>query len=292
MNSKEYFRPIIDNFYSTLTNISPILNTQIRYLRINKKFANLKNPKTFSEKISWLKLYKYRFDPLIKKCADKWLVREYLKECGLENLLNDVYKIYKTPEEIDWQNLPDKFVLKWNFGSGYNYICTDKNKIDICQATAILKNWQNKKYWLLYSEFQYKVDCKYILCERYLQVPGDKELLDYKFYCFNGEPKAVLVISRKDSDKKKAVFMDLNWKIISGVKNKYKYTFKPDRPKSLTEMIKAAQTLSKPFPFVRVDFYECNGKPIFGEMTFTPAAGILPAETLINGKDMGELINI
>ena len=292
MEFKEFFRPIIDVFYSALSIISPVLNTQVRFFRRNKKFANLKKPKTFSEKISYLKLYKYNHDPLIKTCADKWAVRTYIKDCGLECLLNDVYKIYEKPEKIDWQNLPDKFVLKWNFGSGYNYICTEKNNIDVDEVTKTLRKWENKKYWLLYSEFQYKVDRKYLLCERYLELPEGEELLDYKFYCFNGTPKAILIISRKEADKKKAVFMDLHWQLISDVKNKYKYSFKPDKPQSLNEMIKAAEILSKPFPFVRIDFYEWKGRAVFGEMTFTPAAGILPAETLINGKDMGELINI
>lgn len=289
-NIKNVFRPFIDFFYSSLTNISPVLNTQIRYLRHKKCLANLNNPKTFTEKLTWLKLYKYNNDKLVKICADKLLVRNYLKKCGLQNLLNDVYGVYRKPEEIIWDKLPESFVVKWNFGSGYNYICKNKKEINTNEVVALLKNWERKKYWLLYGELQYQVDTKYIICERYLD--SDKELLDYKIYCFNGSPKAILVISRENKDKKRAVFMDIEWNVISDVKDKYKYTFTPDKPSSLNNMVKAAKILSKPFPFVRIDFYEWKDKPIFGEMTFTPAAGILPAETLINGKNMGELLRI
>lgn len=289
-NIKNVLRPFIDFFYSSLTNISPVLNTQVRYFRHRKCFANLSNPKTFTEKLSWLKLYKYNNDKLVKICADKLLVRSYLKKCGLQSLLNDVYAVYREPEEINWDKLPESFVLKWNFGSGYNYICKNKKEININEVTSLLKKWGRKKYWLLYSELQYQVDTKYIICEQYLD--NDKELLDYKIYCFNGCPKAILVISRENKDKKRAVFMDIDWNVISDVKDKYKYTFMPDKPLSLNDMIKAAKVLSKPFPFVRIDFYEWKGQSIFGEMTFTPSAGILPAETMINGKSMGELLRI
>ena len=172
----------------------------------------------------------------------------------------------------------------------WNIFCKNKKEINTNEVVALLKNWERKKYWLLYGELQYQVDTKYIICERYLD--SDKELLDYKIYCFNGSPKAILVISRENKDKKRAVFMDIEWNVISDVKDKYKYTFTPDKPSSLNNMVKAAKILSKPFPFVRIDFYEWKDKPIFGEMTFTPAAGILPAETLINGKNMGELLRI
>ena len=174
-NIKNVLRPFIDFFYSSLTNISPVLNTQVRYFRHRKCFANLSNPKTFTEKLSWLKLYKYNNDKLVKICADKLLVRSYLKKCGLQSLLNDVYAVYREPEEINWDKLPESFVLKWNFGSGYNYICKNKKEININEVTSLLKKWGRKKYWLLYSELQYQVDTKYIICEQYLD--NDKELL-------------------------------------------------------------------------------------------------------------------
>ena len=117
--------------YGTATKISPKLNTQLHFLWLNRRLANLKNPVTFAEKISWLKLHDYAVNPLVKQCADKLQVREYVKEKGLEHLLNPLLAVYQHPEQIEWERLPDKFVLKWNYGCGYNLLCPEKNSLNI-----------------------------------------------------------------------------------------------------------------------------------------------------------------
>lgn len=298
MGAKSALKDAIKNFvavtvFHSATVISPKLNTQLRFLQNQKRFADLKNPKTFTEKLSWLKLNYCADNEVIKQCSDKYRVREYVKSKGLGDMLIPLVDKYADTKEIIWETLPDKFVLKWNFGSGYNYLCSNKANADEAKAKALLDKWKKNKFWLKYAEMQYKITDKekVILCEKFLETDG--ELLDYKFYCFNGKPLAVLVISRQTEEDNAAVFMSPEWELISSeAHKKYKRTILPQKPESLDEMLKASEILSADFPFVRVDFYECNGKPYFGELTFTPAAGIQTSETIINGKTMGELLDI
>lgn len=292
MNMKQFLKWfLIENIGSLLTIISPKLNTQYNSLLFSRKLLNLKNPQTFAEKITWLKINKYAKDTLVMICADKLAVREYVQAKGFGYMLNELIAVFDDVNDIDWYKLPDTFVLKWNFGSGFNFLCHDKNEIDIKSAEKKLKQWGKKKFWLFFSELQYKVVHKCILCERFLDTP-DNALIDYKFYCFHGKVRAVLVIERVNENAERAVFMTTDWEYMSDVNYKYKDFFIPNKPKSLVEMKQAAEKLSGDFPFVRVDFYEWQGKPIFGEMTFTPAAGMNPSEALIDGKQMGEYISL
>lgn len=280
---------LVEKIGAGLTKLSPWLNTQYSSFIFTLKFLNLSNPKTFAEKISWLKINRYAKDPLVMQCADKLAVRKFVEQKGFGYMLNDLIAIYKNVDEIKWNELPQAFVLKWNFGSGYNYLCKHNTYLDIVDAKQKLNKWGQKKFWLFFSELHYAIAKKRIICERFLDTTSGS-LIDYKFYCFHGKVKAVLVLERVGNEAERAVFMAPDWSYISDVNYKYKNTFLPKKPVSLEEMIKAAEELSSSFPFVRIDFYEWNGKSIFGEMTFTPAAGILPSETMIDGKQMGEFI--
>lgn len=285
-------RAIWNKFCYTATLFSPYLNTQLRFLRCTGHFADLKNPKTFSEKLLWLKLYRYAKDPFVKQCADKFAVREYVQKCGLPHLLNPLIAVYNSEKEIVWENLPTSFVLKWNYGCGFNLLCSNKEECDEQFAKKQLHKWGTTPFWLEHGEFQYKVDNKLLLCERYMLPPPGEDLLDYKVYCFHGKPLSILVIRRMQEEEKAAVFMDLQWNVISDIPSRYSKSFLPERPVCLREIIEAAERLSQPFPFVRVDFYQYQNKPVFGELTFTPAGGICPSETTIDGKPMGDYINL
>lgn len=278
--------------YKAMTRVSPWLNTQMRFQRASGHFADLKKPRSFSEKLLWLKLYRYADDPLVRQCADKLRVRAYVEQNGLAELLNPLLAVYDRAEDVRWEELPRQFVLKWNFGCGANLLCPDKERLDRKSAAAQLKAWGKNNFWQEFAELQYRVDKKVILCERFLEAPEGEELLDYKFYCFHGRAKAVLVIARPEAGEKAAVFMSPEWELLSDVPSRYRESLVPARPECLREMIAAAERLSKPFPFVRVDFYQYRGRPVFGELTFTPAAGILPAETKIGEADMGDLITL
>ena len=283
---------ISKKLFRTAALISPYWNTQLCFLRASGHTANLECPTTFSEKLSWLKLNCYARDPLVKQCADKYMVRSYVKEKGLEHILNELLGTWHNPDDISWETLPDSFALKWNFGCGFNLLCKQKADLDIAQVTSKLKHWGRDHFWLEYAELQYKVAEKRILCERYLDTASGIPLLDYKFYCFHGKPLAVLVIARPEGGEKAAVFMSPEWDLISDIPARYKESLVPQKPACWAEMLQVAESLSEPFPFVRVDLYNHDGRVIFGEMTFTPSAGIFPSETRIDGKAMGEYLDL
>ena len=205
--------------------------------------------------------------------------------------------VYDNPEEIEWNELPERFALKLNSGSGCNIICDDKSKLKEEEVIAELRKWRKQKYWLGYAEMQYKdVPVKYLL-ENFLVGRDGLFPEDYKIYCFNGAPKAILYISGRFSDSTCAGFFDINWNYLGLPKNRLDYkSFDVDsipiRPRSLDVMLKAAADLSKPFPFVRMDFYDLDGEAVFGEMTFSPAGGFDVSEIDIDGKSMGDLLEI
>ena len=159
---------IKESFYSFLTILSPTLNTKARYKEKFGKKLDLNNPQTLNEKILWLKLNKYMKDPLVIQCADKYLVRDYVTSCGCEEILNDLIGVWDSADDIPWEELPNQFVLKWNFGSRMNIICTDKSKMNREQVIKQLKKWRNNKFWLSLSEMQYKYMDKKIICEKLL----------------------------------------------------------------------------------------------------------------------------
>ncbi len=160
-NMYKYLRKI-------LTNISPTLNTKITYYIANKKFPNLKNPTTFEEKLMWLKLNMYNDNPLVTMCADKYRVREYVINCGYSEILNDLIGVWDFVDQIDWEILPNKFVLKCNHGSGYNLICTNKEQLNVEEAKKKINKWLKEDFWKLYAELNYKNIPKKIICEKYL----------------------------------------------------------------------------------------------------------------------------
>ena len=160
-----------------------------------------------------MKLYYYKDNPLVYQCADKYRVREYVRECGLEHILNELTATYKSPEDINWDVLPDRFVLKWNFGCGGNVICFDKKQIDKAKAMKELKEFQKIKAHLICAEPQYKME-KLLLCERFIESEDGAAPTDYKFYCFNGEAKYVLCCYNRSENRKPAFyFFDKNWQL-------------------------------------------------------------------------------
>ena len=277
-----------------ISKLSPKLNSEILYFGKLKKFLNLKNPETFNEKIMWLKLNEYKDNELITSCVDKYEVRKYIEECGCKEILNDLIAVYSTPEEIDFDKLPNQFVLKCNHGAGYNIICKDKNKMDFTKVKSVLNKWLKEDYWALYSEMQYKTVERKIICEKYLESNNYQSLEDYKVYCFNGKPEFVMVCIGRNTGKTKYYFLNKNWEImrINKLGLEVPENFKINKPKCIDDMFSYAEKLSKPFKFVRVDFYDCNDKVIFGELTFTPSACVDTNYTEKAQKDLGNMIKI
>ncbi len=291
----EIFRKIYRKIIAKLTDFSPELTSKIYYFTKIKKRLNLKNPKTFNEKLMYLKLNEYEENELITKCADKYAVREYVTSCGCTEILNELYGVFDNAEDINFEKLPDKFVLKCNHGAGFNIICNDKSKLDIKQARKKLNKWLKTDYWKFVAELQYKNIDKKIICEKLLENSTTKQINDYKIYCFNGIPKFCMVcIGREEYKKPKYYFMDKNWNVLKinpdGISLDDKIVI--DKPKCIDKMYDYAQKLSKPFKFVRVDLYECNEKIIFGELTFTPAGCIDANYTKQAQYKLGEMIEI
>lgn len=280
-----------DILFKFCTVVSPKLNTTLRFRQASGRWPNYKAPKTFTEKLVTLKLTNYIHNPLVIKCADKYAVREYIAECGYDNILNDLIGVYNNAADIPWEKLPQKFVLKWNFGAGMNIICKGKDNLDIPATIKQLNRWGKRKYWLTHAEMQYKYAPKRIICEKFLQTSDNSPIPDYKVYCFNGNPLAVLVMHDRGNGVK-TEFFDQFWNpLVNTIKYSSPQNPTP-KPGCLNELLECAATLSKPFPFVRLDFYIIEDQIVFGEMTFTPAGGVLTSQTQINGKEMSEYLTI
>ena len=240
------------------------------YKKVTGKKLNLQNPQTFNEKIQWLKLYDST--PIKTMLADKYLVREWVNEKIGEEYLIPLLGVWDKFDDIDFDKLPEKFVLKANHGCGWNIIVKDKNNFNINDAKKKFDVWMNTNYAFKNGlELHYKNIAPKIIAEKYIE--NDEGLLDYKFLCFNGKVKYVWVDTDRFTAHKRDIF-DLDW-------NHLPFTIKfpnakktPGKPKRLKEMIELATELSKGFAHVRVDFYEVDSKIYFGEVTFTSGSGI------------------
>ena len=245
---------------------------------------NLMNPQCFNEKIQWIKVNVH--DPLMTKCADKVRVREYIEEKIGPKYLIDIYGIWKNSSEIDFSSLPNSFVLKTNHASGQVVIVNDKNKVDVNKVRAKIDKWLRSNYYYQTGEWVYKDIKPLVYCEKLL----DKEIKDYKFYCFNGEPKFLYISQGLGICEKTAKmnFVDLNYKKTPWQRPSFlEFEKIPDKPVCFGEMIEVSRVLSKPFPFVRCDLYEVDGNVKFSELTFYPNGGFDPFYPLKWEKEIG-----
>lgn len=256
--------------------ISPKITTKLLYKRAFAKKLDLKNPKTLNEKIQWLKLNTYYKNELVTACVDKYKVREYIKDKDLVHTLNELIGVWRTVEEIDWEQLPNKFVLKCNHGAGYNIVCQDKKTFNVESAKEMLAKWMKEDYWKLYAEVNYKYVDKRIICEKFIETKNGELPTDYKVYCFNGQPQYIMLCEGRETNDTKYYFVDRNWKIAPLNRDSMNTSenFVIEKPKNFDLLFKYAEILSEPFPFVRVDFYLENGEVYFGELTFTPGGGL------------------
>lgn len=279
-------------FFSTLSVISPVLETRVEYFLKFKKIFLKGKPRTFNEKILWLKLFEYNNNPLITQCADKYLVRQYIEDKGCKHLLNELYYVWDTPNEIQWSILPEQFVLKCNHGCGYNLICQSKELLDESLARQCLDKWYKSDFWKYHAELQYREIPKKIICEKFLFSPGG--LIDYKIYCFNGKARYILVCTKQVDEQRKFYFFNQDWEFcpITRDGRSAKKGFMLSKPVLFEDMINYSEILAQPFKFVRVDFYDVDGKIIFGELTFTPSAGLDTGRLEETDIFFGELLNI
>ena len=278
-------------FRYLMTSISPKWTINLLFLLCHHQKPDLDHPQTLDEKLQWMKLHYYKDNALVKQCADKWRVREYVKDCGLETILTKAIACYDDPEEINWESLPEKFVMKWNFGNGGNVVCLNKSKLDKAVAVHDLKRFGKLKFHLLAAEPQYDVAKKVLICEEFIESEQGNSPVDYKVYCFNGEAKYVLCcIGRQEGQKPSFYFFDRDWKLqrLNRQGIEAPEDFSIPKPDGMDALFDYAEKLSKPFPFVRADFYLEQGKAYFGELTFTPSGGFdygrLPETDMLFGS--------
>jgi len=255
------------------------------------KELDLENPKTFNEKIQWMKLYDST--PLKTQLADKYLVRDWVKEKIGEEYLIPLLGVYDSFDEIDFEELPNQFALKTNHGSGWNIIIHDVSNLDKKEAKKKFDGWLKRNYAFNYGmELHYMNILPKIICEKYMADLADGDIYDYRFFCFNGVPEFVWVDIGSGTNHHKRNIYDVNWVLQNYRVNYPNLEPAPEKPSNFDEMLECVKKLCVDFAFVRVDFYSSNGKVYFGEMTFTPQSGTGKWEDEEQNELYGELIKL
>lgn len=253
---------------------------------------NLDNPQTMNEKIMWLKL-NYQ-DPLITKCADKYAVKDYVKDTIGEEYIVKTLGAWNSADEIDFDKLPNQFVLKVNWSSGYNIIVKDKSQLDIKQTREQIKKWMkpDRNAYYQYFNWGYKYMKPVVYAEEYLdQIDG--QVYDYKFFFCNGSFEFMFIATdRKNDDQLTHDFFDSDFNLLPFTYGDRKHAKQLEKPQNYEKMIEMAKKLAEPFPFVRVDFYEIGDKIYLGEMTFYPGGGLLPFSPNEWDYKMGDKIKL
>lgn len=268
------------------------LYIQVKYLKCFGKRCNFRNPQTFNEKLQWLKLYDHK--PEYTVMVDKYKVREYISDKIGEQYLIPLLGVWNDPDEIDFNALPNQFVLKCNHNSGVGMcICKDKTKLDVEKVKKNLRRGINQDYYLTGREWPYKNVTRKIIAEKFMIDDSVSELRDYKFYCFNGTVKLLMIASNRFSKEQTCFdYFDREYKhvdLVWGNPNSKSY---PDKPKTFDEMVKISEKLSAGVPHVRVDLYECNGKVYFGELTFFDGSGFEKFENEEWNYKLGKMIQL
>lgn len=259
---KGYFNWMPDDFY-----LKMCFRVRLGYR------LNLNNPQSFNEKIQWLKLNSR--NPLYSKLTDKYEVRSFVAETIGEEYLIPLLGVWNNVDEIDFDSLPNRFVLKCTHDSQSVVICRDKTNLNIKKTKKFLCGRISRNYFYGGREYQYKSIIPRIIAEKYLE-ESDGQLKDYKFFCFNGTPKLLFVVTDRGLNNTKFDFFDLQFNKLP-IKQYYPNSAQHiGRPHNFELMVKLAAKLTKNFIHCRADFYEVNGKVFFGELTFTHFCGFEP----------------
>ena len=253
-------------------NLRKRVQTYYDYYYQGRKQLDLDNPKDFNQKIQWLKVHYHV--PILHKLVDKYEVREFVEKRIGKEYLNDLIGVFSSPDKIDVESLPKSFVIKGAHGCHYNLIVPDKENLNWQTAKRKLRKWLNRDYFKISGgEWAYKDVPPRLVVEKFMKQEGREILNDYKFFCFNGEPKFIQVDLERNVDNYRCYY-DTKWiKQPFYTERNKPYVDEVKRPVCLDEMVEIAKKLSDGFPFVRIDLYDVNDRPVFGEMTFYPADG-------------------
>jgi TupA-like ATPgrasp len=262
---------------------------RLMFLLKTGRILHLRNPKTYSEKIQWIKLHGAleRYSPYV----DKYEVRRYVADTiGPEHLV-PIIGVWDDFEEIPFDSLPDQFVLKATHGYGYNFICRDKSSLDKVRLSQTTKDWLSKNFYVTDREPQYRYIRPRLIAEAYLQDESGA-LRDYKFPCFDGVPYLVQVIGDRARGTTES-FYDRQWNLLPVQEEGFPNAAYPiERPALLDEMFDVAARLAAGFPFVRVDLYCVDGRIYFGELTFTPCNGFITYTPGSFDRELGRMLDL
>lgn len=254
------------------------LYLQLKFHSVFGRWIDLKHPKSFSEKLQWLKLYDRR--PEYTTMVDKVEAKKYVARIIGDEYIIPTLGVWDNPDEIDFDALPERFVLKINHNSGKGmYICKDKEKMDIEKVKAGLRKGLKENYFIRNREWPYKNVKRKIFAEKYMEDEYG-ELRDYKWFCFDGEVKCLFIATdrSKGDHATRFDFFDTDFNHLPFTNGHPNADIQPQKPKTFEKMKELAAELSKGIPHVRIDFYEVNGRIFFGEMTFFHWSGMVPFE--------------
>ena len=297
MNSK-LLKYIMNPFFILLKldncrviNLKDEMYLQLQYQKILGKKMNLKQPKTFNEKLQWLKLYDRNSE--YTKMVDKYEVKKYVANIIGEEYIIPTLGIYDSVEKIDFEKLPNKFVIKCTHDSGSTIICKDKNVFDVEKAKKEINRALKVNYYYFGREWPYKNVKPRIIIEKYMVDESGTELKDYKIFNFNGISKIIQVDFGRFKEHKRNLY-DTNWNYIKELS--IQYPTDPNtiikKPENLEKMIELAQRLSQGIPHLRTDFYSINEKIYFGELTFYHGSGFEKFNTETWNKKLGDWIDL
>lgn len=258
------------------------------------KELNINNPQTFNEKIQWLKIYDRK--PIYSTMVDKYAVREYIADTIGDKYLIPLLGVYDDFSEIDFDKLPEQFVIKCNHDSGGVVVCTDKSKFDIRKTKRKIEKSMKKNYYYLAREWPYKDVKPKILIEKYLTDGVHIVPEDYKVYCFNGKPEYIVIFHDRFNDsaiKSESVY-DTDWNLQPfSIDEHFEINKIPQpKPDCLKELLEVCSTLSKGFCQVRLDFYIINERLYFGEITLHTASGLVPMNPKEYDEKLGDMIDL
>ncbi len=296
-----YTKKLIDKLFkigfSLCWNLSSFIHSDELYIRLLyfftiRKVLNLKNPKTFNEKIQWLKLYAYKKE--YSTMVDKIKAKEYASKIIGEQYIIPLLGVWDSADDIDFDTLPQQFVLKCNHNSGAGmYICKDKKNIDVNKVREGLRKGLSENKFMKVREKPYRDVERKILAEKYMEDTKTKELRDYKFICVDGVVKAMYIATdRQNRSEPYFDFFDANFRHLDFKQGHPNAPIPPEKPLCFEEMKQLASKLSVGFPQIRVDLYEVNGQIYFGEMTFYHLGGITPFEPYSWDKEFGNWISL
>ena len=275
-----------------MTFLPPVKYAKYSYEYYTGKKLDLNNPKEFNEKIQWYKVYYH--PKILNQLVDKYAVRAYVEDKIGAKYLNEFYGIYKSFSEINFDKLPNQFVVKATHASSYNLIVEDKSTLNKNKLKFLFKKWLNtNQYNRTGQEWAYKDVEPRLLIEKFLKENGQTSLIDYKFYCFKGVAKFLEIHLDREDDHKRA-FYDLDFKKLPFRNVPLKKSIEKEliKPTTFDEMIVLSEKLADKLPYVRVDFYSIKDKIIFGEMTFYPSDGKKDFYPEEYNKSLGDLFEI